>query len=268
MHQCSVDPNCVRHCPVGEQVGILRTAESNPKRSLCLRWTTGCGLRWPALLTAVVGLGLLLQPLPEAQAAQCPNVALVFARGTFEPPGIGVTGEAFLEALRTRLGGLTVEPYAVDYPASLDFSRVAEGVVDASHEVITLASDCPATRIVMGGYSQGAAVAVYTTTDAVPAGYVLPDGLAGPLPSGVAQHVAVVALFGKPRDSFVQLIDGGAPPLTIGNLFAAKTIDLCAPADPVCSPTGTDRAAHRAYPVNGMTNQAADFAAQRLNVTR
>lgn len=65
MHQCSVDPNCVRHCPVGEQVGILRTAESNPKRSLCLRWTTGCGLRWPALLTAVVGLGLLLQPLPR-----------------------------------------------------------------------------------------------------------------------------------------------------------------------------------------------------------
>ena len=33
----------------------------------------------------------------------CPDVEVVFARGTFEPPGVGATGQAFVDALRARL---------------------------------------------------------------------------------------------------------------------------------------------------------------------
>jgi hypothetical protein len=35
--------------------------------------------------------------------------------------------------------------------------------------------------------------------------------------------------------------------ITIGNLYAAKTIEMCAPGDPVCFPGGRDCAAHSAY---------------------
>jgi cutinase len=55
-----------------------------------------------------------------------------------------------------------------------------------------------------------------------------------------------------------------APPLTIGQLYAAKTIQLCAPGDPVCSADGNDNGAHTLYAVNGMESQAADFAARQL----
>lgn len=47
---------------------------------------------------------------------------VVFARGTFEPPGIGATGEAFVDSLRFKLDGKSVDVYAVNYPASLDFA--------------------------------------------------------------------------------------------------------------------------------------------------
>jgi cutinase-like protein len=53
------------------------------------------------------------------------------------------------------------------------------------------------------------------------------------------------------------------PPVTIGSLYAPKTIELCIPNDPVCSGSG-DFAAHRQYVEVGMVDQAADFAASRL----
>jgi cutinase len=118
--------------------------------------------------------------------------------------------------------------------------------------------------MVLGGYSQGAAVIAYTTEDAVPNGYTLPAGLTGPMAPEVAKHVAAVVLFGKPSSGFLQMIYTGAPPITVGHLYADKTADLCIPEDNVCSPTGNDNGAHNLYAVNGMAAQAADFAARRV----
>jgi cutinase len=81
------------------------------------------------------------------------------------------------------------------------------------------------------------------------------------MPPTVAPHVAAVALFGTPDNWFLDLVDRNAPPITVGPLYAAKTIQLCAPGDPVCAPGGLDRAAHSAYKSNGMALQAADFVA-------
>ena len=39
---------------------------------------------------------------------------------------------------------------------------------------------------------------------------------------------------------------------------------LCATGDPICYPGGLNRAAHSSYKDNGMTVQAADFAARQL----
>ena len=41
-------------------------------------------------------------------------------------------------------------------------------------------------------------------------------------------------------------------------------MDLCAAEDPICQAGSLNRAAHSAYVTNGMTEQAADFAAQRV----
>jgi cutinase len=73
-----------------------------------------------------------------------------------------------------------------------------------------------------------------------------------------------VALFGKPSNGFLQTIASNAPPITIGRLYSAKTDDLCIHEDPICSPDGNDNGAHNLYAVNGMTDQAADFAARHL----
>jgi cutinase len=80
----------------------------------------------------------------------------------------------------------------------------------------------------------------------------------------VADHVAAVALFGKPSNGFLQTINTTAPPITVGHLYSGKTIDLCIPEDPICSPSGGDNGAHTLYGTNGMTAQAADFAVRHL----
>jgi cutinase len=86
------------------------------------------------------------------------------------------------------------------------------------------------------------------------------------LPASVASHVAAVALFGTPDDWFLGLADRSAPPIAIGDLYAGKTIQLCATGDPVCYPGGLDRSAHSSYKSNGMTDQAADYVVSKLGL--
>ena len=59
--------------------------------------------------------------IPTASAAPCPDVELVFARGTFEPPGVGVTGQAFVDSLRSKLGSKSLDVYPVDLPGVAGF---------------------------------------------------------------------------------------------------------------------------------------------------
>jgi cutinase len=158
----------------------------------------------------------------------------------------------------------------VNYPASGDFNdtmafagTVIEGIRDAAGHVQSTAANCPNTRIVLGGYSQGAAVAGFVTSPEVPAG--VPAAMVPqPLPLEVANHVAAVALFGKPSDAWTSRY--GAPPITIGPAYAAKTIQECAQGDTICdgTPGGGPTAAHALYPVNGMVGEAATFAVGRL----
>ena len=59
----------------------------------------------------------------------------------------------------------------------------------------------------------------------------------------------------------------GSPPIEIGKLYEAKTIDLCVADDPICAGSG-DGANHNLYGVNGMTAQAAPFAVSRAEPTQ
>ena len=66
---------------------------------------------------------LFMIAAPVAGAAPCPDVEVVFARGTTEPPGVGGIGQAFVDSVRSQVGGRSVGVYAVNYPASNDFSQ-------------------------------------------------------------------------------------------------------------------------------------------------
>jgi cutinase len=211
---------------------------------------------------AVTALSLVLSPtgVPTASAAPCADVEVVFARGTFAPPGLGGIGDDFVNALRSKVGTKSVDVYAVVYPASIDFPRAVEGITDAANHIENTAATCPNTKMVLSGYSQGAAVIGFVTDNGVPAG-VDPSDVPKPMPASVASHVAAVALLGKPDPDFMQRIS--SPPVTIGPLYASKTLELCAPGDPICG-DGTDRAAHQSYTNIGMTDQAAAFAASKV----
>jgi cutinase len=218
----------------------------------------------------VLACALVTVPAQSASAQPCPDVEVVFARGTGEPPGVGGMGQAFVDALRAKTGARSVGVYPVNYAASGDFSNniefaltVIDGIRDASGHIESMTSDCPSTRIVLGGFSQGAVVAGFVTSAEVPPG--IPAAFVPPpMPPEVADHVAAVALFGKPSNQF--LSDAGAPAVTMGPLYAPKTIDLCAPGDTICNgaPPGPPTAAHGSYGTNGMVGQAAGFAAGRL----
>jgi cutinase len=227
-------------------------------------------LQWTAAITMLLMTAIGVPAISKAaDGGPCADVEVIFARGTMEPPGPGTVGQEFADAVTSRLGGRTVDVYPVNYPASLNFSQAADGVVDAANKVLSTVDTCPNTKVVLGGYSQGAAIAGYITADSIPPGYALPDGVSGPLPPSVAPHVAAVALFGKPSSGFLNLVDHDAPPINIGPLYAKKTIDLCTPQDPVCSSgQGFSRAAHSAYKTNGMTDQAADFAVAAIHSGR
>lgn len=187
--------------------------------------------------------------VPPASAS-CPGVEVIFARGTDEPPGVGRVGGAFISSLRQKTQ-TSVGSYGVNYPASKDFLAAADGANDASNHVQQMANNCPNTKLVLGGYSQGAAVIDIVTAAPLPG-----LGFNDPLPADAADHVAAVALFGNPSGRAGGLMSALTPE------FDGKTIDLCNEGDPICS-NGDQWKAHTGY-VPGLTNQAANFVAARV----
>jgi hypothetical protein len=177
---------------------------------------------------AVAAAAMQSAPIPLAQAVACPDAEVVFARGTTEDPGVGPTGDAFVDSLRTHVGAKSVGVYAVDYPATTDFPTAVDGITDARAHVLSTAASCPHTKMVLGGFSQGAAVMGFVTANAVPDG-VSASNVPPPMPPDVAPHIAAVALFGKPSTRFMHAIND--PPVTIGPGYLAKTIDLCVDDD-------------------------------------
>jgi len=182
-----------------------------------------------------------------AGADGCPDAEVVFARGTGEPVGPGGPGQAFTDSLTGQLPGKSVNLYPVDYPATNDYVNSAHaGAGDAVAHVQGTAANCPNTKIVLGGYSQGAGVMDMTSHQ---------------LSAQVANHVAAVALFGNPQSSYAkQLSDNQIP--AINPSYSPKTIDICLPDDNICAEGGSI-IAHLGY-VPDATNQAATFVAHKL----
>ena len=182
-----------------------------------------------------------------AFADPCPDAEVVFARGTGEPVGPGGAGQAFIDSLTAQLPGRSVNVYPVNYPATSDYVNSARaGAGDADAHVQSTVANCPNTKMVLGGYSQGAGVVDMTSNQ---------------LPPQIAKHVAAVALFGNPASAYAkQLSDNQIP--AINPAYRPKTIDICLPDDMICA-DGGNMLAHLGY-VPDATNQAATFVAGRL----
>jgi cutinase len=218
----------------------------------------------PAVLAAagVCGSVVSASAAPIASAQGCPDVQVLFARGTGEDPGVGPTGQAFVDNLRGRIGGRSMDVYPINYPATQEWQTGLDGIRDAGAHVESTAASCPQTKMVLSGYSQGAAVMGFVTSAAVPDG-VDPATVPKPLAPDIANHVAAVVLFGTPNVRAMDFL--GQPPVVIGPTYAAKTIKVCAPEDPVCS-DGMNFAAHDTYADDAsMVDKGAEFAASRIN---
>ena len=189
---------------------------------------------------------------PLASADPCNDIEVVFARGTSEAPGIGRVGQALVDALTPLVGGKTIGAYGVDYPATYDFLMAQDGATDATNFISSLAAQCPSTRVVLGGYSQGAAV-MDMLAGIPPLGNKIGEvASAPPLPANLDPHVAAVAVFGNPSTKF-------SIPIT-NSSFAGRAIDLCADGDPICS-RGRNPFAHTHYETSEFIPQAASFVA-------
>ena len=192
---------------------------------------------------------------PSASAQSCPAVEVIFARGRLESPGVGRLGNAFISALRSKTNK-NIGVYAVQYPAD---NEIDVGANDMSGHIQSMINNCPDTRLVLGGYSLGAAV-----TDVVLALPFKFFGFDAPLPPGADTHIAAVALFGNG-------ITWAGPIGNFNPIYRERTIDLCHGADPICNPadpnTWEDNWPEHlagAYIDAGMANQAADFVAARI----
>ena len=216
----------------------------------------GRNTRRAALAIALV-LGSAVAVAGTASADDCPDVELVFARGTGEPPGPGRVGQALADALAPLLGGRSLSTYGVNYPAGINFLNTSNGADDARGHIAWMADNCPNTRVVLGGFSQGASV-VSMLAGVAPVGQRIGSiGSAPPLPPDLAGRIAAVAVFGNPGNRF-------GTPLSSAGMFAGRAIDLCAGGDPICVNGGRNRAAHNVYEFPPFNEQAAGFVSARV----
>jgi cutinase len=192
-------------------------------------------------------------PIPTASAA-CPDAEVDFARGREESPDVGEVGQAFINSLQKKVPHMSIGSYGVNYPADVS---VTKGSNDMSAHVQSMAASCPNTKLVLGGYSLGAAAA-----DVVVAMNQPGFGYTDPLPPAMDQHIAAVALFGNGTQRVLGPVPAFSP------AFAGKSIDLCAAGDPICTGGVQDLHWHShlqpSYIDSGLVDQAASFVAGKL----
>lgn len=203
----------------------------------------------------VIAAGLFATPAaaPLAHAFDCPDVEVIFARGTNEPAGLGRVGDSFVDSLRQQTG-LNILPYGVNYAASKLQLHGGDGANDTIDRVKKSVETCPNTKIVLGGYSQGASV--MDIVAGVPIGGI---SWGNKLPPQYANNIAAVVTFGDVADRA-----GGTLP-SQSAMLGSKAADYCNPNDPIChAGEGNEWSGHTEGYVPVYTTQAAAFVAQKL----
>lgn len=203
-------------------------------------------------LSAAASLLTFAAPASAQPAADaCPDVQVVFARGSGEFPGLGIVGSPFVSKLKAALPGTTVDGYAVQYGASLNQKTAPDGATDMTNKVVEVAARCADTTFVLGGYSQGASATAIAL--GVPTNY----GVGEVIPEELAPRVAAVVTFGDP----LGLREGSIEAQSI--LYGDRARTYCTVGDPVCG-AGFNFLAHLAYPINSTIPDAVTFSAAKV----
>lgn len=213
--------------------------------------------RLTLLAASFAAVALAPLPAPPANAVNCSDVEVIFARGRDEPPGVGRIGDVLVNDLRAATPK-SVSVYAVSYDAD---TNVIQGATDMSRRIQYMATNCPNTRLVVGGYSLGAAV-----TDIVLGAPTPMFGYNNPLPPSANDHIAAIILFGNGTQNVF------GPVSVVSPIYGGKTLDVCTDLDLVCRGTIDSNdplgswAAHLqpAYIDSGLVYGAAQFAAERI----
>lgn len=130
-------------------------------------------------------------------------------------------GPAIASALESSLGADGVAVQGVDYEATIASNALQgrEGGPVMADLVSQALSNCPDTKIALGGYSQGG----FVVSNAISSSGVSPD------------DVAAAVVYGDPSRQ------------AAGGLDASKVKDYCTSGDGVCAGTFAISAAHLAY---------------------
>lgn len=167
----------------------------------------------------------------------CTDMTVIFARGTGETGNVGtVTGPPMFAALRQKLGANRVTVQGVDYPASFagNANQGGDGGKIMAGLVTTALSQCPDTKIIVSGYSQG--------------GMVVHNAFRNGLTSS---NVAGAVLFGDPLKR--------SP---VGDLPTNKVKQFCGTSDTICGGGGDGGATGGHISYGSSADAAATFAIQ------
>ncbi|KGO75671.1 Cutinase [Penicillium italicum] len=166
------------------------------------------------------------------QNAGCKEYTFIFARGTTEPGNMGTVIGPPLAMQLNSLTGNKVTVQGVDYPADIAGNALlgASGGPAMAQLVKQALSQCPQTKVLLGGYSQGAMV-VHNAANTLAAG-----------------QVTAAVLFGDPFKAE-----------NVGKVAGDKVKEFCHLGDPVCL-NGVNGLAHITYGTDAET--AAKFLVQ------
>ncbi|OBT39138.1 hypothetical protein VE00_09691 [Pseudogymnoascus sp. WSF 3629] len=155
----------------------------------------------------------------------CKAVTVIFARGTTESGNVGtLTGPPFFSALATAIGTGNLAIQGVDYPANV-VGFLAGGDAAGSKNMADLVgqafTQCPNTKVVISGYSQGGQ---------------LVHNAAKQLSADNSAKIAAAVIFGDP--------DNGD---AVGSLPATKVDIICHAGDNICDGGAVILPAHLNY---------------------
>ncbi|KAJ4298005.1 hypothetical protein N0V90_005904 [Kalmusia sp. IMI 367209] len=175
----------------------------------------------------------------------CRDVMFAFARGSTETGNMGtICGPQTSDGIKAAFGDANVATEGIEYAAALAPNALPGGTDAQSKQAMAdilnaMASQCPNSVIVAGGYSQGAAVSHRAIESLDPA---------------VQNQIAGVILYGDTQNQQ----DNGQIP----NFDPAKTKIICATGDLVCKGTLTILPAHLSYGANA--DEGAAFLNQKI----